>query len=204
MKKFIFALLTVAVLVATAFSAEAQSKMATVDMKKLFNGYWKFKQSNTILEDRKASHRKELKSISDKLEAAQTAYKQLLEQANDPLISAEEREKRKAAAADKSKEVNNAKADLDQYQRQAEANLVELEQRLSGNLISEIQERVAAKAKAGGYTIVINSAASEVVVYSDSASDLTDGVLKDLNAGAPADAGKTTTTLPPTLKPGSP
>ena len=75
---------------------------------------------------------------------------------------------------------------------------------MSGNLISEIQERVAAKAKAGGYTIVINSAASEVVVYSDSASDLTDGVLKDLNAGAPADAGKTTTTLPPTLKPGSP
>ena len=201
MKKLTFIFLTAALLAATALSASAQSKVASVDMKKLFNGYWKFKQSSTILDDRKASLRKDLKADADELDKKQGAYKQLLEQANDPLISAEEREKRKAAATDKSKEVNAAKVNFDQNQRQAEAGLVELEQRLSGNLITEIQQRVAAKAKAGGYTAVINTAANEVVVYVDPAADITEMVLKDLNAGAPPDWQKTISTLPTSLKP---
>ena len=205
MKKLTFAFLTAAFLAATALSAQAQSKVASVDMKKLFNGYWKFKQSSTILDDRKTSLRKDLKSQTEELDKKQAAYKQLLEQANDPLISADERDKRKAAAANKSKDVNNAKVALDQYQRQAETGLMELEQRLSGNLIAEIQQRVTAKAKAGGYTMVVNTAANEVVVYADPASDITEAVLKDLNSGAPLDWQKSApTTLPTTLKPNSP
>ena len=204
MKKLTLAFLTAALLAATALSAEAQSKMASVDMKKLFNGYWKFKQSSSILEDRKASHRKELKAMADDLDKAQTAYKQLLEQANDQLISADERYKRKTAAAAKSKEVTNAKVALDQYQRQAETGLAELEQRLSGNLLTEIQKTVATKAKAGGYSAVINSAATEIIVYADAGSDLTESVLKDLNANAPADFSQPAGGLPLNLKPKSP
>jgi Skp family chaperone for outer membrane proteins len=174
-------------------------------MKKLFNGYWKFKQSATILDDRKTSLRKDLKSQADELDKKSAAYKQLLEQANDPLISADERDKRKAAAAAKSKEVNESKASLDQYQRQAETSLVELEQRLSGNLIAEIQQRVTAKAKAGGYTLVVNTAANEVVVYADPGSDITETVLKDMNSGAPTDWQKSSpATIPTNLKPTAP
>ena len=204
MKKLTLAFLTAALLAATALSAEAQSKVASVDMKKLFNNYWKFKQSTTILEDRKTSHRKELKSMSDELDKATKDYKQLLEQANDPLISADEREKRKTAASAKSKDVNNAKVALEQYQRQAESSLVELEQRLSGNLISEIQKAVGLKAKAGGYSAVINTAATEVVIYTDPANDITESVLKDLNAAAPPEMLKSPGALPPSLKPNSP
>ena len=204
MKKLTLAFLTAALLAATAISAEAQSKMATVDMKKLFNGSWKFKQSSTILEDRKASLRKDLKAQAEELDKAQTAYKQLLEQANDSLISAEERDKRKTAAAAKAKEVTNVKVGLEQYQRQAETTLAELEQRLSGNLVAEIQKSVATRAKAGGYTTVINSAASDIVIYSDASNDLTQLVLKDLNVNAPADFMQPGGGLPLNLKPKSP
>ena len=204
MKKLTLAFLTAALLAATALSAEAQSKMASVDMKKLFNGSWKFKQSSTILEDRKASLRKDLKAQAEELDKAQTAYKQLLEQANDSLISAEERDKRKTAAAAKAKEVTNVKVGLEQYQRQAETTLAELEQRLSGNLVAEIQKSVATRAKAGGYTTVINSAASDIVIYSDASNDLTQLVLKDLNVNAPADFMQPGGGLPLNLKPKSP
>jgi outer membrane protein len=204
MKKLTIAILTFVLLAAATLSAEAQTKVASVDMKKLFNGSWKFKQSSTILEDRKTSHRKELKSMADDLDKISKEYKQLLEQANDPLISADEREKRKSAAAGKSKDVNNAKVALEQYQRQAETSLVELEQRLSSNLVAEIQKKVTARAKAGGYTTVINTAATEVVVYADPAGDITESVLKDLNADAPPDWLKSTGSLPATLKPNSP
>ena len=204
MKKLTFSFLTAALLTATVFSAEAQSKVASVDMKKLFNGSWKFKQSSSILEDRKASLRKDLRSMAEEADKASAQYKQLLEQANDPLISADEREKRKSAATGKSKDANNSKVALEQYQRQAETSLVELEQRLSGSLVAEIQKKVIAKAKAGGYTVVLNIAATEVVVYADPANDITESVLKEINADAPLDWLKPAGGLPSNLKPNSP
>ena len=169
MKNLRLTLLTVVLLAATAFSATAQTKVANVDMKKIFNGYWKTKQATTALENRKTELRKEIKDMTDSLEKAQTDYKQLLDQSNDQAISSDERDKRKQAATDKAKEINNSKVALEQFQRQAEAQLADQSQRMSSNLVTEIQKAVADKAKAGGYTLVLNSATTEVVVYSDSA-----------------------------------
>ncbi len=204
MKNLRLTLLTVVLLAATAFSASAQTKMATVDMKKIFNNYWKTKQATTALESRKVELRKEIKDMADGLDKAQTDYKQLLDQANDQAISAEERDKRKQAAADKAKEINSSKIALDQFQRQAEAQLADQSQRMSGNLVTEIQKAVADKAKAGGYTLVLNSAQSEVVVYADSAADITDPVLSQLNAGAPIDLTKPANALPSSLSTNTP
>ena len=192
MKKLTLTLLTVALLAASAFSATAQSKVASVDMKKLFDGYWKTKQAQSSLENRKAELRKEIKDMAEGLDKAQTEYKQLLDQANDQAISADERDKRKQATADKAKELNASKAALDQFQRQAEAQLGDQSQRMSGNIVTEIRKAVADKAKAGGYTTVFNAAAVEVVVFSDTSTDITDSVLAQLNAGAPIDVTKPT------------
>lgn len=187
MKYLRFLVLAAVILSATALSATAQTKTAAVDMKKLFNGYWKTKSAQNLLEKSKADLRKDLKDMADGLEKAQADYKLLLEQANDPAISAEEREKRKQAAGSKAKEVATNKTALEQYQRQAETTLAEKTQRMSGNLVSEIQKAIADKAKAGGYSAVINSAATEVVVFTDGNIDITEAVLKQLNAGAPID-----------------
>jgi outer membrane protein len=186
--------LTVVLLAATAFSAGAQTKIASVDMKKLFNGYWKTKQANTALENRKVELRREMKDMTDSLEKAQSDYKQLLDQANDPAISSEERDKRSLAAADKAKDINQGKSALDQFQRSAEAQLTEQGQRMSSNLATDIQQHVAQKAKAAGYSIVINSANAESFVYVSPDDDITDAVLALLNAGAPIDVNKTAAT----------
>ena len=190
MKNLRLTLLTVVLLAATAFSAAAQTKVANVDMKKIFNGYWKTKQATAALENRKAELRKELKDMADNLEKAQTDYKLLLDQSNDQAISADERDKRKQAATAKAKEINNSKVALEQFQRQAEAQLADQSQRMSGNLVTEMQKAVSDKAKAGGYALVLNSSATEMVVYSDSQADITDSVLAQLNAGAPIDLTK--------------
>jgi outer membrane protein len=190
MKKLRLTFLTVVLLAATAFSAGAQTKVANVNMKKIFDGYYKTKLAQTSLENRKAELRKEIKDMSDGLEKAQNDYKQLLDQSNDQAISSDERDKRKQAAADKAKEINNTKVALEQFQRQAEAQLADQSQRMSGNLVTEIQKAVADKSKAGGYNLVLNAATTEVVVYSDSKDDITDAVLAQLNAGAPIDVTK--------------
>lgn len=200
MKNLRLTLLTVVLLAATAFSVSAQTKVANVDMKKIFNGYWKTKQATTALENRKAELRKEIKDMADGLEKAKTDYTQLLDQSNDQALSADERDKRKLAAAGKVKEINNSKVALEQFQRQAEAQLADQSQRMSGNLVTEIQKAVADKAKAGGYTLVLNSATTEVVVYSDSQADITDTVIAQLNAGAPIDFAKPAGGVPLNLR----
>jgi outer membrane protein len=187
MKNLRFVILTAVILSATVLSASAQTKVASVDMKKLFNGYWKTKSAQSLLEKSKVDLRKDLKDMADGLEKSQVDYKQLLEQANDPAISADERDKRKLAVTAKAKEINNSKAALEQYQRQAESSLAEKSQRMSGNLVTEIQKAIADKAKAGSYSVVVNSAATEVVVYTDGSTDISDSVLQQLNAGAPAE-----------------
>jgi len=187
MKNLRYTLLTVVLLVATVVSASAQTKTATVDMKKLFNGYYKTKLTQASLESRKTELRKEIKDMADGLDKAQADYKDLLAQASDPAISADERDKRKQATADKAKEINNSKAAIDQFQRQAEAQLADQSQRMSTDIVGEIQKAVAGKAKAGGYSLVLNNASTEIVVFAGTDTDITADVLGQLNAGAPID-----------------
>ena len=186
-----FRMLVVAALVmAVAFSASAQSKVATVDMKKLFNGYYKTRMAQTALEKKKADLRKEIKDMADGLDKAKAEYKEDLDQADDQAISADERERRKGVATDKAKEVNDSQAAIEQFQRQAEAQLSEQSTRMSGNLVTDIQKAVADKAQAGGYAMVVNSSNPEAVVYANPDNDITDAVLGELNAGAPIDVTK--------------
>jgi outer membrane protein len=194
MKKLIYSLLTAVIFAAVASTASAQTKVATVDMKKLFNGYYKTKLAQSSLENRKVELRKEIKDMADNLDKAQTAYKQLLDQSSDPAISADERDKRKQAAADKAKEITNSRGAIEQFQRQAEAQLGDQSQRMSVNLVNEIQKAVSDKAKAGGYSMVLNSASNEVVVYANNDNDITGSVLDQLNAGAPIDVTTPATT----------
>ena len=201
MNKVSLTLLAIAVFAAVSLPAAAQSaaaggKIGSVDMKKLFADYWKTKQSQTVIDAEIAKKRKELKDMADDLDKAKADYKKILDQSNDPLISAEEREKRKATAADKARQINTSQAAFESYQRQEDSRLKDQQQRMTAKLVADIQKAVVDKAKAGGYSAIVNSGTTEVVLYADPANDLTDAVLKQLNAGAPPETIKPATGLP--------
>ena len=190
-----------AVLLMTLFSgsALAQSKIATVDLSKLFDNYWKTKQAQVALQDHQSQLAKDDNDLKDGLKKASDDYQLLLAKANDQAISAEERDRLKQSAAEKRKQLEDRKTAIDQYERQAQATLNEQLQHMSEKIRADIQAAVNAKAKAGGYTVVLNTAAEGInlgsakinvpssVVYSSSDVDLTADVLKQLNAGAPID-----------------
>jgi Skp family chaperone for outer membrane proteins len=187
--------LTVSLLAFLSVPALAQTKIGTVDLRKLFDGYWKTRQAQVTLNDRRTQLDKDDKSMRDDLKKSGDEYQKLLEQANDQAISAEQRDKHKQAAADKLKQLQDSKAAIDQFERQAQVTLSEQSQRMRENILGEIKAAVAAKAKAAGYLMVIDAAAetanaTTAVVYSSGENDLTDDVLKQLNAGAPIDLTK--------------
>jgi outer membrane protein len=184
--------------------ALAQQKVATVDMRKLFDGYWKTKQAETALNDRKTELDKEDRGFLDNLQKTRDEYQKLLDAANDQAISADERDKRKQAAADKYTEIQNSQAAIVQFERQAQVTLGGQTQRMRGDILKEIQAAVTAKAKAAGYTMVFDIASltanqTPVILYNDGQNDLTAAVLAQLNAGAPIDLTKPTTSVVPPL-----
>jgi len=144
----------------------------------------------TVLNERKAQLDNDDKSMREDYKKGSDEYQKLLTQANDQAISADQRDKRNQAAADKKKQLLDSKTAIDQFERQAQITLSEQSQRMRDNILGEIKVAVAAQAKVAGYSLVIDAAAetanaTTAVVYTSGENDLTGAVLKQLNAGAP-------------------
>ncbi|HEU5395658.1 MAG TPA: OmpH family outer membrane protein [Verrucomicrobiae bacterium] len=182
------------VLLVLAFSgatALAQTKIATVNMQKVFEGYYKTKLATAAIQKRKAELDKDDKDYKDQFKTANDEYQKLMAAASDPALSSEERDKRKQAADAKWKQLQESRATIDQFERQAQATLAEQVQQMQQKVLVDIQAAVASKAKAGGYSLVLDSAKGAnglgAVLYTSGQDDLTDGVLSQLNVGAPID-----------------
>jgi outer membrane protein len=188
-------LLLFAAALGLAASAHAQLKVATVDLRKVFDGYYKTKQADTGLKEEASGLEKTAKGMLDDYKKANEDYKKLLDGANDSALAADERQRREKNAKDKLLEIKQLEQQVQAFQRQSESTLLEKRRRMRDNILREIREAVITKAKAGGYNFVFDSAADSVnqtpvFVFADTSNDLTDQMLTELNANAPVDALK--------------
>lgn len=187
-----------------AGSARAQGRIATVDLGKVFAGYWKTKQADAALKDRAADIEKDFKTMREDWKKSKDEYQTLLGEANNQTISFEERENRKKSAEDKLKQIKDSEEAMAQYERQARTTLDEQRKRMRDSIIEEIRAAVNSKAKAAGYALVIDSGAESgngnpaagspgtpVFLYANNENAITDAVLSQLNAGAPIETPKT-------------
>jgi outer membrane protein len=173
----------------------AQGRVATVDLRKLFDNYWKTKQADAGLKERAAEIEKDHKTMLDDWKKAKDEYQTLLVDANNQTVSLDEREKRKKSAEDKFKQIKDAEDAIAQYERQARTTLDEQRKRMRDSIVEEIRTSVKGKAVSAGYAVVVDTAAESasgapVVLYANNENDITDAVLTQLNAGAPAETPK--------------
>jgi Skp family chaperone for outer membrane proteins len=184
--------LTVAALLLAAFAApvQAQPKIAVIDLKKVFDGYWMTKQADTKLKERAAELDKTRKGMVEDYQKAGEEYKKLVEGTSDPALSTEEREKRKTSAEKKLLELKEIEQSVNLFDRTSRTTLSEQQRRMRDRILEDVREVINAKAKASGFTLVLDTAAESanqtpVVIYSNGENDLSDAVLSDLNAKAP-------------------
>src|SRR6266496_5102334 len=102
---------------------QAESKIAIIDLTRVFEKYWKTKQANAQLDEQKADITKRKKGMLDDYQKANDEYKKLLESANDQAASSDEREKRKNAAEKKLMEINEIQQTATLFQRNSDENL---------------------------------------------------------------------------------
>lgn len=180
----------------------AQPKIATVDLKKIFEGYYKTKQADTQLRERGADAEKQYKGMLEEYQKANEDYKKLVESANDQAVSADERDKRKKSAETKVLELNEIEKTLTQFKREKQATFDEQKRRMRDQIVREIREQVNNRARSGGFNLVFDTSAESVnavpfILFNSNQNDLTDEILKQMNLSAPAgvlDEPKTETT----------
>lgn len=185
------ALVTASVLMLAGSVSHAQVKLGIIDLRKVFDGYYKTREADTKIKGEASELEKTAKTMLEDYKKANEEYKSLVEAAGDSAISADEKQKRRKSAEDKLLEIRNLEQQVQQYQRQSEATLLEKRRRMRDQILREIRETVVAKSKAAGFTFVIDVAADSVnqtpiVLYTNGENDITEELLRQLNANAPA------------------
>jgi outer membrane protein len=175
------------------------NRIATIDLKKVFDSYYKLPQARDAFEKEKADMDKDFKSRADEAKQALEEYTKLKADMDDPMISETERAARKAKADAKQDEVKSYQSELQTFQQEATDTLSLHQQRMMDHLMEDIQTAINAKAKAAGFSLVIdtsarvaNGANTAVVLYSNGENDITQEIIRQLNAAAPPTAGGST------------
>ena len=184
--KTVLSILALAAFTSTIYSQESL-KIATVDMSKTFESYWKTTLSNKQIKERETDFNKIEQGMVDDIKLIQEEYSRLVQSAQDPANAASKREEDSKQARLKAAANDRSLRSLTEYRQNKQRTMGEMRARLSKARVDEIKEIISAKAKQGSYDLVINSAQNDaaLVLYTVGKNDLTKEVIEELNKEAP-------------------
>ncbi len=204
MKTFVNSLVAAAALMGLALPAWAadqkitaepktavEQKIATVDLNKVFTRYYKTVQSTAAIRAEADDIEKERAQMVDAEKKHKDEWQALIEKANDQAASAEARDRSTKDAKDKYAELEAEDQALTQFARRAGTRLEEKKRQRTEDIVKEILNVLGADAKAAGYAMVLDSSGASAngtpaLLFSNGQNDLTDDLIKELNAAAPA------------------
>ena len=182
----VVSILALAAFTSTIYSQESL-KIATVDMSKTFESYWKTTLSNKQIKERETDFNKIEQGMVDDIKLIQEEYSRLVQSAQDPANAASKREEDSKQARLKAAANDRSLRSLTEYRQNKQRTMGEMRARLSKARVDEIKEIISAKAKQGSYDLVVNSAQNDaaLVLYTVGKNDLTKEVIEELNKEAP-------------------
>jgi outer membrane protein len=194
-KLWFLALMSVAL---TASGVQAQQKLAVVDLQRVFDGYWRTKQADAQLKERAADFDKMRTNLFEDYKKASDDLRALIEGANDQAIASDERDRRRRDAEKKQGEVREMETSLRTFDQNSRNSILEQQKRMRESVLRDIRGVIEEKAKLAGHSMVVDTAAQSanqtpIVLYTSmlgGSDDLTDAILRQLNANAPADFAK--------------
>jgi len=188
LKSFLFAGLLLAISAPATF---AQGKIGVVDLRLIFEGYYKTKQADVKIKERAAELDAQRATMVSGFTTDEAAYKKAEELAKDLSVSPDEADRRKTEAAKLMRGLQDKQKEIQAWERQATASIQEQQTRIRARVLEEIMSEVTAIAKAGSYFMILDKDAAsvnqtKVLVYFNGENDVTKQVLTNLNSGAPA------------------
>jgi len=176
--KLVAMLLALSCFVGTA-SAQEPVKIATVDLLRVFDSYWKTKLSNDQLKERGADFDKARVGMIEELNLLKEDYTKLNASSQNPANSDEKRSGDLKKAKEKLIEYKRLEQQIIDFNNNAQKTLADQTRRLRKGRLEEIQEVIDAKAKELGYDLAIDSSQdvllprTPTVLYTNRKNDIT-------------------------------
>ena len=165
---FVFALLSGG---AVHAADKKDIKIAYVDLSRLFDGYFKTKEYDKVLEGKNKEYEKARNEKMDKIKEAQGNLSLTKEDKKAPIEA----------------EIEKSKAELLEWDRQKKTDLTKERNEKIREILLEIEKIVSGFAEKEGFSMILND---RVLIYDDQTLNVTEQVLKLLNENKPADSGK--------------
>lgn len=191
-----------ALLLSLAFgsaTASAQAlKVGTVDMKRVFESYYKTKDAEAKINEARNAAKKELEDRMDLAKKSLEEVKKLDEAISKPELSKDAKEQKAKLRSEKATELQNMDREIREFQQSREKQLQEQSVRMRAGIVDDINKVVADKVKAENFELVFDKSGPSlngvpIVLYARENFDFTDAVITALNktkgtAEAPAAA----------------
>lgn len=187
-KKTPILLAAIFMLLSTSLQA-GDSKIAVVDMEKIFKGYYKTKINSAKFNKQAATFKEYADNLAKSQLKLEEEFRTLRDASQNIALSETDRESKRLAARDKYRQLEAKQAELQQYDRDKSAQLKEQYDTMRKELLLEIRKNIAKYAKQEGYEIVLDSSGNTMndiplIIYYQTEMDITEIILTMINKGA--------------------
>ena len=155
----------------------AETKIGVVDMMVLVRNHASYETNRKLLEGKDADSQKTIDDMRSQAESIEEEGRKLAESYRNPMLSAAAKAKIEKDMSLIQKRYISVQQNMREEAMRAQRELADFEARLLKVQMSDINEKIAAYAKANGYCAVFDRTAA---AFAESSLDVTDGVLKEM------------------------
>jgi outer membrane protein len=189
MKKLLFAALLLFVPVSLA---SADLKIATIDLGKAFDAFYKTKEAAAHLKEKQDEAQKEIQDKINDYQRISDEVQKLDQESKDPTLSAEARDEKAKARDQRAADLQAAQRQIEEFRTERGNELKDEYVRRRKEVVDEITKVINDYSGPQGYDLVLDKSSASVtsgvpfVLYnSNKLTDITADVIARLNAGAP-------------------
>jgi outer membrane protein len=168
-------------------TASAQNlKIGTVDMKKVFENYYKTKDAEQRINEARNLAKKELEDRSESYKKSVDEVKKLNEELTRPELSSSAKDSKSKLRDEKISELKTMEREIQEFQSTREKQLQEQSVRMRSGIVDEINKVVSERVKSEQFDIVFDRSGPSlngvpVLLYAKDSYDFTTEVVTALN-----------------------
>ena len=171
--------------------AQPAPKLLVVDMAKLYDSHYKTEEQNSKLRTDEQKAQEEIEKMNKDGNVLVDEYKTLSDQSNNPALTADAKAKSQVEAQKKLEEIQRKKNEISTFAQNTQRSLQQRLQTFRSLMLEEISKTATDVAKRKGATLLLDKAGPTLigvsnVIYADTAYEITDEVMKEINKDRPA------------------
>jgi outer membrane protein len=180
--------------VSFASKAEAQMKIGTIDMQKVFTAYYKTHDAEDKLKEAQKAYKDELDQRMDEYKKNLDVINKLNEEMNKPELSGSAKDQKAQERDAKISDTKGLEKEISDFRQQREKQIQDQLKRMRDGIVDEIMKVVNDQVKAQNYDIVFDRSGFSannivpVLLYSRDNYDFSDSVITKLNSNRPVEA----------------